>query len=79
MVVPDPTLKEEAMYDSHVWQTPNKNISISLCSEGCLHVVVGRAIIKMTPDEFFALHALTSKAARDLQRPQLASPAEAGH
>ena len=43
------------MYDSQVWQTPNKNISISLCSEGCLHVVVGRAIIKMTPDEFFTL------------------------
>ena len=64
------------MYDSHVWQAPNKNISISLCSEGCLHVVVGRAIVKMTPDEFFAL---TARAARDLQRPQLVSPTEAGH
>lgn len=67
------------MYDSQVWQTPNKNISISLCSEGCLHVVVGRAIIKMTPDEFFALQALTSKAARDMRHPQLVRATEAGH
>lgn len=67
------------MYDSQIWQTPNKNISISLCSEGCLHVVVGRAIIKMTPDEFFALQALTSKAARDMRHPQLVHATEAGH
>ena len=67
------------MHDSQVWQTPNKNISISLCSEGCLHVVVGRAIIKMTPDEFFALQALTSKAARDMQHPQPMHATEAGH
>lgn len=67
------------MNESHVWQTPKKNICISLCSEGCLHVMVGRAIIKMTPEEFFALQALAAKATRDMQHPQLATPAETGH
>ena len=51
------------MYDTHLWQTTDKRITVSLCSEGCLHVMVGRAIIKMTPEEFFSLQAVVAKAA----------------
>ena len=67
------------MYDTHHWQTPDKTISVSLCSEGCLHVMVGRAVIKMTPEEFFALHAVANKAAQDLRRPLATREAPAGH
>ncbi len=30
------------------WHTRDSQINISQCPEGCMHLVVGRAIIKMT-------------------------------
>ena len=41
------------------WQSRDQQISISQCSEGCIHLVVGRAIIKMTQEEFFTLERFT--------------------
>ncbi len=67
------------MYDTHLWQTPDKRISVSLCSEGCLHVMVGRAIIKMTPEEFFALQAVATQAAQDLRKPPVTQHDSVGH
>ena len=67
------------MYDTHLWQTPDKRISVSLCSEGCLHVMVGRAVIKMTPEEFFALQAVAAKAAQDLRNPPVTQHDSIGH
>ncbi len=67
------------MYDTHLWQTPDKRITVSLCSEGCLHVMVGRAIVKMTPEEFFALQAVVAKAAKDLRNPPVPQQGTIGH
>ena len=30
------------------WHTRDSRINISQCPEGCMHLVVGRAVIKMT-------------------------------
>lgn len=67
------------MYDTHLWQTPDKRITVSLCSEGCLHVMVGRAIIKMTPEEFFSLQAVVAKAAQDLRNSPVPQQDSVGH
>ena len=67
------------MCGPHLWQTSDKRISISLCSEGCLHVMVGRAIIKMTPEEFLALQAVVAKAAQDLRNSPVPQQGSVGH
>ncbi len=67
------------MYDTRLWQTPDKRISVSSCSEGCLHVMVGRAIIRMTPEEFFALQAVVAKAAQDLRNSLVPQQDSRGH
>ncbi len=67
------------MYDTHLWQSKDQKISVSLCSEGCLHVMVGRAVIKMTPDEFFSLQNVAYLAAADLRRPPAQDHGIEGH
>jgi hypothetical protein len=54
------------MTSTRFWETPDQLITISTCSEGCVHVRVGRAIIKLVPEEFLALAKLTDKAVREL-------------
>lgn len=41
--------------------------------------MVGRAIIKMTPEEFFALQAVAAKAAQDLRKPPVTQHDSVGH
>ena len=69
------------MHDVRYWETPDELTTISLCSEGCVHLRVGRAIIKLTREEFFSLSRLTDKAAREMQFPGLIQAPEAltGH
>lgn len=63
------------------WQSRDQQISISQCSEGCIHLVVGRAIIKMTQEEFFVLAKLTDTANQEIAFPDpaLRSVSEVGH
>lgn len=63
------------------WQSRDQQISISQCSEGCIHLVVGRAIIKMTQEEFFVLAKLTDTANQEIAFPDPApgSVSEVGH
>ena len=63
------------------WQTQDQKISISQCSEGCIHLVVGRAIIKMTREEFLVLAKLTDTANREISFPEPVSVpvSEVGH
>ena len=63
------------------WQSRDQQISISQCSEGCIHLVVGRAIIKMTQEEFFTLAKLTDTANQEIAFPDPASGpvSEVGH
>jgi hypothetical protein len=64
-----------------LWETPDEMMTLSLCPEGCVHLRVGRAIIKMNQEEFFSLAKLTDKAARELRYPDPAParPSETGH
>jgi hypothetical protein len=61
------------------WETADEQMTISLCSEGCLHLRVGRAILKLTREEFLALTNLANTAARDLLFPGLVESTGAGH
>jgi hypothetical protein len=57
------------MNNARHWETPDELMTISVCSEGCVHLRVGRAIIKLVPEEFFALAKLTDTAAREMHGP----------
>jgi hypothetical protein len=69
------------MHDVRYWETADETTTISLCPEGCVHLRVGRAIIKMTREEFLSLTRLTDKAAREMQFPEsvLAQQRDTGH
>ena len=69
------------MHDSRYWETADELTTISLCPEGCIHLRIGRAIIKLTREEFFLLSQLTDKAAREMHFPGLpqAPGAVTGH
>lgn len=58
------------MSHTHYWETADELMTISLCSEGCVHLRVGRAVVKMTREEFVALTKLADKAAREMQFPE---------
>lgn len=58
------------MHEVRYWETADEVTTISLCPEGCVHLRVGRAIIKMTREEFLSLTRLTDKAAREMQFPE---------
>lgn len=58
------------MHETRYWETADELSTISLCSEGCVHLRIGRAIIKMTREEFLLLTQLTDKAAREMQFPE---------
>jgi hypothetical protein len=57
------------MQTPRYWETPDELMTISVCSEGCVHLRVGRAIIKLVPEEFLALAKLTETAAREICTP----------
>jgi hypothetical protein len=57
------------MNNARCWETPDELMTISVCTEGCVHLRVGRAIIKLVPEEFFALAKLTETAAREIRNP----------
>lgn len=59
------------MHDARYWETADELATISLCSEGCVHLRVGRAVIKLTREEFLAIARLTGQAAREMQCPGL--------
>jgi hypothetical protein len=67
------------MHGTHFWETQDQLITISLCSEGCIHLRVGRAVIKMKQEEFFSLAKLTDKAAREMHLPGLIHQPISGH
>jgi hypothetical protein len=67
------------MNNARFWETPDELMTISLCSEGCLHLRVGRAIIKLTREEFLALTNLANTAVRDLLFSGLTAPGDSGH
>jgi hypothetical protein len=73
--------KEDVMHDARYWETADELTTISLCSEGCVHLRVGRAIIKLTREEFLSLSRLTDKASREMQFERLTQAPEAltGH
>ena len=54
------------------WETSDELMTVSMCGEGCLHLRIGRTIIKLTRDEFFSLTKLTNTVTHDIQRPDLA-------
>jgi hypothetical protein len=49
------------------WETADELTTISVCSEGCIHLRVGRAVITLLPEEFFAVAKLANRAAQELQ------------
>lgn len=59
------------MHDVRYGETADELATISLCSEGCVHLRVGRAIIKLTREEFLAISRLADKAAHEMQFPKL--------
>ncbi len=64
------------------WETSDELMTVSICSEGCMHLRIGRTIIKlMTVEEFFALTKLTNTVSHDMQCPEfgLAHCATTGH
>jgi hypothetical protein len=67
------------MSDARFWETPDELMTISVCSEGCVHLRIGRAVVKMTREEFFSLAKLADKAARELPFPGLLPQPTAGH
>jgi len=67
------------MSSARFWETPDEQITISICSEGCLHLRIGRAIIKLTQEEFLALANLANTATRDLLFSAGVAPMDSGH
>ena len=63
------------------WETSDELMTVSICSEGCMHLRIGRTIVKLTMDEFRALTKLTNTVTQDMQRPEfgLAHGATIGH
>jgi len=61
------------MKQTRYWETSDELMTISVCSEGCLHLRIGRMIIKLTQTEFFALTKLANTATHDLQFSELAA------
>lgn len=59
------------MPQARYWETSDELMTVSVCSEGCMHLRIGRTIIKLTQHEFFALIKLVNIAARDLQFSEL--------
>ncbi len=55
------------MSETRFWETPDELTTISLCAAGCVHLRVGRAVIKLTQEEFFALATLTNQAAQEMR------------
>jgi hypothetical protein len=64
-------MKEEAMNHIRGWETSDELMTVSICAEDCLHLRIGRTIIKLTPDEFFILTKLANTVMQDIQRPDL--------
>lgn len=54
--------KESGVNRTGFWHTGDRQIGISHCPEGCIHLVVGRASVKMTREEFLVLAKLTDTA-----------------
>ncbi len=54
------------MNEERLWRTRDDTIAISQCSEKCIHLMVGRAVIKMTQEEFLALAKLTNTAIEEI-------------
>lgn len=67
------------MTTARFWETPDELITISVCAEGCFHLRVGRAIIKLTHEEFLAMTNLATTAARDLLFPGRTTTVDSGH
>jgi hypothetical protein len=69
------------MPQARYWETSDELMTVSVCSEGCLHLRIGRTIIKLTQNEFFALTKLANTATHDMQFSELAvsSRAQNGH
>jgi|SoiMethySBSTD1v2_1073268.scaffolds.fasta_scaffold244876_2 hypothetical protein len=63
------------------WETSDELMTVSMCGEGCLHLRIGRTIIKLTRDEFYSLTKLAKTVTQDIQRPDLglAQGAPSGH
>jgi len=72
-------MKEMSMSTARTWETPDELSTISVCAEGCFHLRVGRAIIKLTREEFFALTNLANTAARDLLFSGMNTTGDSGH
>jgi hypothetical protein len=66
------------MSSARSWETSDEQMTISVCAEGCLHVRIGRVLIKLTLEEFLALTNLAGTAARDLLFPGTIT-SDAGH
>ncbi|MEW6296592.1 MAG: hypothetical protein AB1671_02480 [Thermodesulfobacteriota bacterium] len=62
--------EDVAMNGMQYWETPDELMTISLCSEGCVHLRIGRTVVKMTREEFFALADLSSRAGREMRSPE---------
>jgi hypothetical protein len=69
------------MNKARYWETPDELTTIAVCSEGCIHLRVSRAVIKLTREEFFALTKLATTATRERQLAELplAQPSMTGH
>lgn len=67
------------MSSARFWETPDEQMTISICSEGCLHLRVGRVIVKLTREEFFAITNLANTAVRDLLFPGKTTTVDSGH
>jgi hypothetical protein len=67
------------MNGTRYWETTDGLMTISVCSEGCIHLTIGRAVVKMTREEFFSLANLANKAAREIPFPAPTHQPLAGH
>jgi hypothetical protein len=67
------------MNNARSWETSDELITISVCAEGCFHLRVGRAIVKLTREEFFAVANLANTAARDLLFSGMTMTVDSGH
>jgi len=67
------------MSNTRFWETPDELTTISICQEGCVHLRVGRAVIKMTGREFLALAKLADNVARDIHVPEAFQQPHLGH
>ena len=63
------------------WETSDELMTVSICSEGCMHLRIGRTIVKLTIDEFRSLTKLTNTVTHDMQHSEfgLAYGTTTGH